>query len=288
MIYMCDLQINHPLLRLYRLISVVIFFWAFFFVIADTRFSASAAEMPEIQRRGYLNVAVKDNLPTLGFKDASGNLQGFEIDIAKALAVELLSQADAVRPQLGSSERSKPPFRLVPIANRDRLSVVLDNKVDLAIARVTATSSRARLVSFSVPYYLDGTVLITKKTTVQQLSDLARRKIAILNNSSTIAKVQYYLPNAELVGVDSYQEALNLLESNGAVAFAADASVLSGWVQQYPQYRLLPTKLSTEPLSVVMPKGLQYDELRRRVNEAIARYIASGWLLERAKYWGLP
>jgi polar amino acid transport system substrate-binding protein len=158
----------------------------------------------------------------------------------------------------------------------------------MAIARVTATSSRSRLVSFSVPYYFDGAVLVTKDTSSQRLSDLAKRKIAVLKNSSTIANVRYYLPNAELVGVDSYQEAFALLENNAANAFAADASVLSGWVQQYPQYRLLPTKLSTEPLSVVMPKGLQYDELRRRINQAIARYINSGWLQQRATHWGLP
>ncbi len=110
----------------------------------------------------------------------------------------------------------------------------------------------------------------------------------MLKGSSTIATVRYLLPAAELVGVDSYQEARSLLESDAAAAFAADASVLSGWVQEYPQYRLLPTLLSAEPLCVVMPKGLQYDQLRRQVNAAIARYSASGWLQQRATYWGLP
>lgn len=235
---------------------------------------ASAAQMPEIQRRGYLTIAVKDNLRPLGFRDVDGNLQGLEIDLAKRLALDLLGKADAVRFQ--------------PVANRDRLSVVLNNKVDLAIARVTATESRARLVSCSVPYYFDGTLIVTKDACVSQLSDLANRKIAVIKNSSTIAQVRYYVPKAELVGVDSYQEGRSLTENNTVVAFAADASVLSGWVQQYPQYRLLPTKLSTEPLSVVMPKGLQYDQLRRQVNEAIAKYTAEGWLKERIQYWGLP
>lgn len=257
-----------------HLLLLTAIFLTFFFVIADTRFSASAAEIPEIQRRGYLNIAVKDNLRPLGFRDASGRLQGLEIDLAKALALDVLGKADAVKFQ--------------PVENRERLSAVVEHKVDIAIARVTATSSRARLVSFSVPYYFDGAVVITKEATVQRLSDLIRRKIAVLNNSSTIAPVRYYLPNAELIGVNSYQEAFHLLEKNAAAAFAADASVLSGWVQQYPQYRLLPTKLSTEPLSVVMPKGLQYDDLRRRVNESIARYIDSGWLKQRLTYWGLP
>lgn len=235
---------------------------------------ANAAQIPEIQQRGYLNIAVKDNLRPLGFRDANGNLQGLEIDLAKQLAADLLFKADAVK--------------LQPVANRDRLSVVFNHKVDFAIARVTATESRARLVSFSVPYYFDGTMIVTKDTSVQQQRDLKKRKIAVLNNSSTIAKLQYFLPDAELVGVNSYQQAREQIESNTVAAFAADASVLSGWVQEYPQYRLLPTKLSTEPLSVVMSKGLQYDDLRRQVNEAIARYLAEGWLKQRVQYWGLP
>ncbi|QSJ16511.1 transporter substrate-binding domain-containing protein [Nostoc sp. UHCC 0702] len=259
--------------RLHLVLSAAIF-TILCFTILGTGFSASAAQWPEIQRRGYLNIAVKDNLRPLGFRDANGNLQGLEIDLAKRLAVDLLNKADAVK--------------LQPVVNRDRLSVVLNHKVDLAIARVTATNSRARLVSFSVPYYYDGAFLVTKDTSIQQLRDLAKRKIAVIKHSSTIAQVRYYVPNAELVGVNSYQQAREQIESNTVAAFAADASVLSGWVQQYPQYRLLPTKLSTEPLSVVMPKGLQYDELRRQINEAIARYIAEGWLEERVKYWGLP
>ncbi|MHC0064898.1 transporter substrate-binding domain-containing protein [Nostoc sp. UIC 10890] len=259
--------------RLHLVLSATIF-WIFCFSLVGTGLTASAAEMSEIQQRGYLNIAVKDNLRPLGFKDAKGNLQGLEIDLAKRLAGDLVGKAEAIR------------FK--PVANRDRLSVVLDKKVDFAIARITATESRSRIVSFSVPYYLDGTVLVTKDTSVQKLSDLAKQKIAVLNNSSTIAQVRYYVPNSELVGVNSYQEARDEIENNVVAAFAADASVLSGWVQEYPQYRLLPTKLSTEPLSVVTPKGLQYDEFRRSINQAIARYLEEGWLQQRSQYWGLP
>ncbi|QMS90358.1 transporter substrate-binding domain-containing protein [Nostoc edaphicum CCNP1411] len=259
--------------RLHLVLSATIFL-IFCFSIVGMGLTASAAEMSEIQQRGYLNIAVKDNLRPLGFKDAKGNLQGLEIDLAKRLAVDLVGKTEAIR------------FK--PVANRDRLSVVLDKKVDFAIARITATESRSRIVSFSVPYYLDGTVLVTKNTSVQKLSDLAKQKIAVLNNSSTIAQVRYYVPSAELVGVNSYQEARDKIENNAVAAFAADASVLSGWVQEYPQYRLLPTKLSTEPLSVVTPKGLQYDELRRSINQAIARYLEEGWLQQRSQYWGLP
>ncbi|MDJ0733092.1 MAG: transporter substrate-binding domain-containing protein [Nostocaceae cyanobacterium] len=267
-------QQSHPLSQLNLLLSTAIFL-TLILVIFSTQFPASAAKLPEIQRRGYINIAIKDNLRPLGFRDANGNLQGLEIDLAQRLASDLVGKPNALK--------------LHPVANRDRLSLLYnDDKIDLTIARVTATASRARIVSLSFPYYFDGTALVTKDASLQELKDVKIRKIAVLKYSSTIATVRYYLPKAELVGVDSYQQGLSLLSRNGAAAFAADASVLTGWVQEYPQYRLIPARLSTEPLSVVMPKGLQYDELHRKVNSAIARYLDEGWLQQRAKFWGLP
>jgi polar amino acid transport system substrate-binding protein len=233
-----------------------------------------AAELKEIIEREKLIVAVKDNLPPLGFRDDRGNLQGLEIDLARQLAKELLGNADAVE--------------LQPVANQDRLKVVLDGKVDLAIARVTVTSSRSRLVDFSPYYYLDGTGLVTKQKSVQRLSDLAEAKIAVLKDSSTIATIQHELPQAQLIGVSSYQEALNLLETNAAQAFAGDRSLLTGWIQEYPNYQQLPVTGSGQALGVVMPRGLQYTELRNRVNRAIADWQKSGWLQQRIKYWQLP
>ncbi len=258
--------------KLHLVLSATLFliFWLSFL---GGNLTVYAATMAEIQQRGYLNMAVKDNLRPLGFRDEKGNLQGLEIDLAKHLVSDLLGKADAVK--------------LQPVANSDRLPVVFNHQVDLAIAGVTATESRSRIVSFSVPYYYDGAAIVTKNTSIQEIKDLEKRKIGVLNNSSTIRYLKYFIPSAELVGINSYAQAWKKIESNQVDAFAADFSVLSGWVQTYPQYRILPTKLSAEPLSVVMPKGLQYDELRRKVNEAIARYTVTGWLKERIEYWGL-
>lgn len=233
-----------------------------------------AAELEEIQSRGKLIVAVKDNLRPLGFYDERGNLQGLEIDIARRLAAELLGNPDAVI--------------LQPVSNRDRLEMVIQGKVDMAIAGVKTTPSRERVVDFSQYYYLDGIGLVTKNQQFQQLRDLTSASIAVLDRSSTIAVVRYNLPEAELIGVNSYREALELLEAGKADAFAADKTVLTGWVQEYPQYRQLPERLSAEALGVVMPRGLQHLDLQIRVNEAIERWKESGWLRERATYWGLP
>lgn len=241
----------------------------------------NAAEFSDITKRGYLIVAVKDNIRPLGFRDSRGKLQGLEIDLAGRLAEELLGDSQKVE--------------LRPVANQKRLAAVMDGEVDLAIAGLAATPVRSRVVSFSPPYYMDGTALVAKAP-LSSISDLAldalqeplRTRIAVLNRSSTIAVVRYRLPQANLVGVNSYQEALALLETGGAAAFAADTSVIAGWVQEYPEYDMLPLELSSQPLAVAMPKGKQYQEFRQQVNRVISQAGVEGWLLERARYWGLP
>lgn len=235
---------------------------------------SQAANLKEIKQRGYLIVAVKDNLRPLGYKDAAGQLKGLEIEIAQGLAQALLGRKEAVV--------------LCPVTNTARLPVLLGGQVDLVIARMTATAARSRLVNFSPPYYTDGTAIVTLDPAIQTLSNLTAERIAVLKGSSTIASLRFILPAAKLVGVDSYQEARSLLETNKVKAFAADTSILSGWVQELPQYHQLPFLLSAEPLAVVSPKGLQYEELQRRVNETISLWQSTGWLRARSLSWGLP
>jgi polar amino acid transport system substrate-binding protein len=256
--------------------GLIISFSLYGFIVRDISLAASLAEIKE---RGKLIVGVKDNLRPLGFVDSNGQLQGLEIDIARNLAKELLGDPNAVV--------------LVSVSNQERLKVVLEDKVDITIARVTVNSARSRVVNFSNYYYLDGTGIIVKNktATAKKIVDryqLRSSKIAVLNNSSTIAVIYSQIPNVQLIGVNSYREALELLENDTVEAFAADRSLLAGWVQEYPEYRLLDDRLSGEALAVVMPKGLDYQELYLKINESIDLWRQNGWLQERIKYWQLP
>jgi len=234
--------------------------------------TADAADLAEIRERGYIIVGVKDNLRPLGFRNAAGQLEGLEIDLARRIAQEILGHAEAIT--------------LQPLTNSERIPALLEDKVDLVIARVSATPSRARLVDFSTPYYLDGTTFVTRSA--QTLKDLQQQPIAVLNGSDTIAVVRSRFPQARLVGVDSYEAAQKLLETNQVSAFAADATVLTGWVQEFPQYHLLPQLISTAVLAVAMPRGVQYEDLRQRVNGAIGNWQTQGLLKQSILNWGLP
>lgn len=233
-----------------------------------------AAELETIQDRGYLIVAVKDNWQPLGFIDDQGDLVGFEIAIATRLAEALLGDPTAVL--------------FAPVANRDRLSAVLTDEVDIAIAGLSITPMRERIVDFSQPYYLDGTALITRNPQIQTLNDLRTAHIALIEGSDAVPSIHYTLPFADLIGVPSYQAAQEAIEAGRVDAIAGDVTVLTGWVQVYSEYRLLPDLLTAEPLAVVMPKGNQYRSLRQLIDASISEWHASGWLEEQATQWGLP
>jgi polar amino acid transport system substrate-binding protein len=185
---------------------------------------------------------------------------------------------------LGSSEAVE--FR--PVTNAERFPVVLNGDVDIAIANITLTPSRLRILDFSLPYYSDGVALITQNPAIQQLRDLQGKAIAALNGSTTVEVIRNQIPGATLVGVNSYEQARKAIEAGSAVAVAGDASILSGWVQEFPNYRFLTPRLSSEWVAVVLPKGQQYDELQQAIDQTISRLRASGWLEQRTRYWGLP
>ncbi|MBL1209258.1 transporter substrate-binding domain-containing protein [Geminocystis sp. GBBB08] len=254
---------------IYRKLLIVAI--AFLFTIPIKVYSA---EWQEIEKRGELVIGVKDNLRPLGYRDLEGNLQGFEIDIAHRLALELFGDEKALQ--------------LIPLTNQDRIQKVTDIEVDLAIASITVNTSRQRIVDFSDFYYLDATGIIVKKGQINPNIRNFSGKIGILNNSRAIAQIRYNLPQAKLKEVSSYQQALEFLESGEIQGFAGDITILTGWIQENPNYQLLPNIFGGYPLAIALPKGRQYQELRDKVNGVIRKLKQEGWLEERAKYWDLP
>jgi polar amino acid transport system substrate-binding protein len=242
-----------------------------------------ARPWPEIVDSGRLRVAVKDNLRPLGFRTPQGDLQGFEIELACELGSRLLGSAEAVE--------------LVPVSNVERLQVLADGQVDLAIAQIGITPDRARQVEFTSAYYQDGTQLgCGSFPQLGKLVGLAGRSRCSLARFQRHSPAESIPARVELVPVDSYREGAELLLKGAVQGWAADRSVLAGWLAEHPrresaaeqQFQFLGSPLATVGLGIAMPKGLQHAELRLRVRRELENLRAEGWLAERARAWGLP
>lgn len=242
--------------------------------IALSTLPAWATTLAEIQQRGHLVVGVKDNLPPLGYRDTTGAFQGFEIDLAKRFAKTLFQSEQAI------------VFK--PLRNVQRLTAVASGEVDMAIAGITLTENRQRVVSFSEPYYRSGTGLLSTHSQWSSLQGLYRQTIAVLAPSVTLAYLKPRLPKATLVGVKSYREAQSRLDNAQVQAIAGDQVVLSHLAQQNARYFFYPTALTVQPLAIALPKGIQHDSLQQWVNRHLRDWKAEGWLETQRQRWRLP
>ncbi|AFY74244.1 periplasmic component of amino acid ABC-type transporter/signal transduction system [Synechococcus sp. PCC 7502] len=233
-----------------------------------------ASSLETIETRGRLIVGIKNNLPPLGFLDQSGNLKGFEIDISQQLAKELLGSATHLE--------------LLPVKNSERFPALWSDRVDLLIAQVTLTKNRSRLMEFSLPYYTDATVLIARQGS--KPSDFSREDdlIGVVKGSETISILQGSFPKVKLIGADSYQSGLEALKQGKIKGFAGDGIALADWLKQNPEFTQVGNKLAFHSLAIALPRGEQYNSLRLRVYKIVEGWRQSGWLQERATFWGLP
>lgn len=236
---------------------------------SNSAINSDINSLDAIQKRGKLIVGIKDNLPPLGFRDRNGNLVGLEIELARELAKEL-----------------NIPIEFVPLKNRDRLSALANNQVDLAIAQITVTTNRTRLVDFSLPYYTDSTIAIAKQGSTRQ--DLNQPiAIAVLKNSASIAVIQSQFPKAAIIGANSYEDGLTALQAGKVKAFVGDRSSLTQWLKEHPEYEIIGQPLAVHSLAIALPRGLQHLDLRDRVFAIVDKWRKSSWLTDRVKYWGL-
>jgi len=233
-----------------------------------------ASGLETIEKRGRLIIGVKNNLPPLGFLDRSGNLKGFEVDISQQLARELLG--------------SPNQLELLPVMNSDRFPALWSDRVDLLVAQVTLTKNRSRLMEFSLPYYVDGTILIARKGS--KVGEFSRQEdlIGVLKGSETISVLQGSFPKAALIGADSYRAGLEALKLGKIKGFAGDAIALFDWLKQNPEFEQVGSKLAFHSLAIALPRGEQYQTLRSRVFKIVEGWRQTGWLQERATFWGLP
>lgn len=141
----------------------------------------------------------------------SGSPIGFDIDIAKGLA---------------ESINVKPTFVQMKFA--DLLPALGNGELDIIISGLTMTPERNLKHFFAGPYLISGKSILTKNKRIIQsrIEDLntGRIKISALKGSTSEAYVRKNLPNSELIPVNSYDEAVEMVINGDIDLMLADYS----------------------------------------------------------------
>lgn len=229
-------------------------------------------DFANVIKRDKLIVGVRDDAPPFGFKDEKGNLIGYDIDLAKIIAKDILGNENKVE--------------FVPVTASNRIMKLSANEVDFLIATMSITNQRQQILDFSVPYYVAGqAILVNSSSKATSLSDFEGKKLIIVFGSTSERNLRTNVPEVTVIGYKNYNDAYRALKQNKADGIVADDTILLNYALKDKSVKLLPKRYSKEPYAVVFRKEKESERLLIRVNHIIGRLASKGQLNRLQEKW---
>jgi polar amino acid transport system substrate-binding protein len=212
---------------------------------SNTAIASATPVIDRIQKSGTLRVGMTGNMPPLNMTSKEGELMGYEVDLARAMA-----KAMGVKAEL----KTMPFAELLPALET--------GKIDMIISNMTITPGRNLKVAFVGPYFISGKAFLTKTKTIAAADeaediDAKNTKLVALEGSTSQAFVEAALPEAQLFKAKDYDEAVKMVLDDKVHAMVADYPIAVVSVFRYPGQGLLSvvTTLTYEPIGVAVPAG---------------------------------
>ncbi|MFI9646081.1 glutamate ABC transporter substrate-binding protein [Streptomyces sp. NPDC052040] len=230
-------------------------------------------KVQEIKRRGYLSVGVDQNSYRWGYRDPStpgGDLEGFDIDLAREIARRILGSPDAVR------------FHAIP--TNQRIPAVRSGQVDMVVRTMTITCDRLDEVRFSDPYFVTGQQVLAPKSSriTGYDTSLAGKRICSAAGSTAAARLAGDRKSGRLPAstdisttVPNQLDCLVKLQLGEVDAVVTDGALAASQAAQDPTVELKGKPFTTEYYGVAMNK--EAKDLVQRVNQVLVDYLATGW-----------
>jgi polar amino acid transport system substrate-binding protein len=229
--------------------------------------------MANIVKTGHLTVGVDQNTYLFGFRNATtGEIEGFDIDIAKEVAKALFGTAEG-------------HLKLVAITSAQRIPYVQEKKVDLVADTMTMNCQRWQQVNFSSKYYEAGQkVLVPKSSTAKSIDDLDGKKVCAAAGSTSIVNMTTR-PKAKPipVSVSDWTDCLVLLQQGQIDAISTDDTILAGLAAQDPTVQVVGTAFSAEPYGMAIAQNA--TDFTRFVNGVLAKIRTDGRWVEIYQRW---
>lgn len=204
-----------------------------------------------VKERGKVIVGVTAGVPGYSAPDSEGKWQGFDVDLAKAVAAAVLGDADAIECR--------------PLSAKERFTALQSGEIDLLSRVTTWTASRdAGLgLNFAGVNYYDGQgFMVAKDSGITSLDELDGATIAVQAGTTTELNLSDYFRKMgmdfELITFEKNDQATAALEAGRADAVTSDQSQLYALRTKFKEpenFIMLPEVISKEPLGPVVRQG---------------------------------
>lgn len=253
-----------------------ILFLALIFIVTGCTIEPKSEQPQDIlelaQSRGKFIVGVTLDAKPFGFKNSAGQPDGFDIDVAKRIAKEILGSEKAID--------------FVEINSYDSILSVATGKVDFLIAATTITPQRQILVNFSEPYFTSNqAILVPENSKIEKVKDLNNKKVIVKLNSTSEKTPKKYAPTSILIGYKTRMEAFQAFKSGKGDAIISDNTLLHGFLMDNSGYKILPFKLSVEPYGIAMQNTPEAKDLKSNIDAVISHMKADGTISKLKNKW---
>lgn len=179
---------------------------------------AHADKLADILQRGTVRIIVFGDVPPFGSMNASRELEGFDIDLAKMVAQSLGVKLE-----------------LVQASAANRIPYLLTDRADMNIAAMSVTAERARQVMYSAPY-ADTSLAVfgPKSANVKSAADLGKLKIAVAKGTTEDLTLTAAAPNATILRTEDNATAVQTYLSGQADLLAANSVVVVELAKKNP------------------------------------------------------
>ncbi len=216
-----------------------------------------------VKKRGKLVVGIKFDQPLFGLKGPGGQIEGFDAEIARIIAQEIVGSPDKVE--------------FVEAVSKNREPFLKDAKVDIVVATYTINDARKKEVAFAGPYYIAGQDIMVKKdnTTINGVEDLAGKTVCSVEGSTSEKNIKEKVPQAKVILFDTYSKCADALGDGRAEAVSTDNVILIGLIDKSGgAYKLVGKPFTSEPYGIGVKR--EDNDLRNRINDILEKIYADG------------
>ncbi len=228
-----------------------------------------------IRAEGILRVGLDASFPPFEMIDpASGEIRGFDVDLANALAAELGVRAEFLN-----------------IGFDSLYDQLLAGRYDAVISALPVDYTWTEDVRYSEPYFQAGLVLVTTQalsSTIQRPEDLVGRRAAVewgSEGDAFIRRLEREHGQVEVLAMESPAQALEAVQAGEADACLVDAVSAYQALGKDEDLTIVGAPLTEASYAIAVRRNSPV--LARQLNAALTRLRGAGFLDELIRKWML-
>jgi putative glutamine transport system substrate-binding protein len=232
-------------------------------------------QVRSIQKRGVLRVGISTDMKKFSYlTPGASEPEGFETDLAKLFAKEILGNENAIQ--------------FVPVSPRIMFALLDNGEIDCLIAGITITEERKRSYRFTSSYYEDAVGVMGRKDSgIESMPDLNGKRVGVVAGTTARSALEEEARrigiSIECVELGSHNELMAALRTGKIDVLVNDFSLLLSLVDS--DSAILDHRFSPQPYGVAV--SMDNDKLAEYLEEILARLLADGAISRLLAKWEL-